>query len=289
MSIIKYEIVNKVAFENSFTKAAEALGMTQSAVSHAVSSLEREFGFVLFHRNRAGLTLTNEGEAMLRKMRLVLEAEELVQQEATNLLGMTTGTLRIGVISSISSSWMPGLIQMMDTHYPGITIDLREGDYYEIERWLTNGEIDAGFLNAMNSDQFQYITLRKDPLLCVVSKESRFYSKSKVDIYELQDEPFVLISYRGDNDVLRLLDKYEVKPDIRFVLSEEMGVLSMIVHHIGITILPQMSITYLPKGLKVVPLMQGSYRTIGIALRKNPSPAATKFVSILRDWVDEQS
>jgi len=65
MSLVKYEILNKVAEVASFTKAAEALGLTQSAVSHAVSSLEKEFGFALIHRSRAGVTLTSEGKAEL--------------------------------------------------------------------------------------------------------------------------------------------------------------------------------------------------------------------------------
>lgn len=288
MSIIKYEIVNKVAMENSFTQAAQVLGLTQSAVSHAISSLEKQYGFALFHRNRAGLTITPEGEAMLRQMRRVLEAEELVQQEATNLLGVATGTIRIGVISSISSSWMPGIIHMMDQRFPGIKIELREGDYYEIERWLMNGEIEAGFLNTFESEQFQYMPLRKDPLLCVVSEQSGFYHHTQIDIHELQDVPFILIDYRGDNDVRRLLASYHVKPHIRFLLSEEVGVLSMIKHHLGITILPQLSINALPRGLRVIPLQQGSYRTIGLALRKNPSPATKQFVAVLQDWIDEQ-
>ena len=56
MSIAKYEILNKVAEVQSFTKAAEILGLTQSAVSHAISSMEKEFGFNLIHRNRTGVT-----------------------------------------------------------------------------------------------------------------------------------------------------------------------------------------------------------------------------------------
>ncbi|WP_252898093.1 LysR family transcriptional regulator [Lysinibacillus sphaericus] len=79
MSLVKYEILTKVAEVASFTKAADALGLTQSAVSHAVSSLEKEFGFALIHRSRAGVTLTSEGQTMLRAMRQVLDAQELLQ------------------------------------------------------------------------------------------------------------------------------------------------------------------------------------------------------------------
>lgn len=286
MSIIKYEIVTKVALLNSFTKAAEALDLTQSAVSHAVSSLEKQFGFVLFHRNRGGLTLTNEGEVLVRAMHRVLEAEEFVQQEATNLLGVTTGKIRIGVISSISSSWMPAVIEEMEAQFPGIVIELREGDYYEIEQWLVSGELDAGFLNDMTSAQFQYITLRHDPLLCVVSEASRFYQQTTIDIHDIAGEPFILIAYKGTNDVMELLQKYQVKVPIRFELSEEVGVLAMIRRNLGISILPKLSVQHLPQNVRLIPLEQGSYRTIGIALRNNPSPATKMFVQVLQNWLE---
>ena len=85
MSLVKYEIVNKVAEVHSFTKAADQLGLTQSAISHAISSLEKEFGFALIHRSRNGVKLTEEGKSMLISMRRVLLADELLHREAANI------------------------------------------------------------------------------------------------------------------------------------------------------------------------------------------------------------
>ena len=60
ISVVKFEIFNKVAEKSSFTKAAEALNLTQPAVSHAINSLEDEFGFPLVNRNRRLISITNE-------------------------------------------------------------------------------------------------------------------------------------------------------------------------------------------------------------------------------------
>ncbi|MEG0260723.1 MAG: LysR family transcriptional regulator [Lysinibacillus sp.] len=285
MSLVKYEILSKVVELTSFTKAADALGLTQSAVSHAVSSLEKEFGFALIHRSRTGVTVTSEGQSMLRSIRNVLDAEELLQQEAAHMLGVMRGKVRIGVISSISSNWMPEIIQLMDIHYPGIQVELREGDYYEIEQWLMSGEIDAGFLNTKKSDQFLYTALQQDPLLCIVSEKSPFYKRKEIDITELEDMPFIMTSYKGTNDVKLLLEQYEVKPNIRFALSEEVGIISMIVHHLGMSILPQVFLSHLPKSLRAIPLKQGGYRTIGLAMKNHASPATKKFAEILEEWL----
>lgn len=289
MSIVKYEILNKVAEVASFTKAADALGLTQSAVSHAVSSLEKEFGFALIHRSRAGVTLTSEGDTMLRAMRHVLDAQELLQQKAAHILGVTRGKVRIGVISSISSNWMPEIVRIMDNQFPGIQVELREGDYYEIEQWLLSGEVDAGFLNGQKSKQFQYTELQQDPLLCIVSDKSPLYDKEEIDIVELEDMPFIMTSYKGTNDVKVLLEQYHVKPNIRFELSEEVGIISMIAHQLGISILPKLVIYNLPPTIKAIPLKQGGYRTIGLAMKHQASPVTKKFAEILSSWLKEQN
>lgn len=289
MSLVKYEILNKVAEVASFTKAADALGLTQSAVSHAVSSLEKEFGFALIHRSRAGVTLTSEGNTMLRAMRHVLDAQELLQQEAAHILGVTRGKVRIGVISSISSNWMPEIVRIMDNLFPGIQVELREGDYYEIEQWLLSGEVDAGFLNGQKSKQYQFTELQQDPLLCIVSDKSPLYNKAEVDIVELEDMPFIMTSYKGTNDVKELLEQYHVKPNIRFELSEEVGIISMIAHQLGISILPKLVTYNLPPTIKAIPLKQGGYRTIGIAMKHQASPVTKKFAEILSSWLKEQN
>jgi len=211
-----------------------------------------------------------------------------LQQEAAHIHGVTRGNVRIGVISSISSNWMPEIIRIMDNQFPGIQVELREGDYYEIEQWLVSGEIEAGFLNGQKSEQYQYTELQQDPLLCIVSDKSPLFNKSEIDIVDLEDMPFIMTSYKGTNDVKVLLEQYHVKPNIRFELSEEVGIVSMISHQLGISILPQLVIQNLPPTLKAIPLKQGAYRTIGIAMKHNASPVTKKFAEILSAWLMEQ-
>lgn len=287
MSLVKYEILSKVAEVQSFTEAAQLLGLTQSAVSHAVSSLEKEFGFALIHRNRNGVRLTTEGQTMLLAMRQVLQAEELLQQEAAKIVGVTKGTVRIGLISSISTQWMPNIIHSLDGQYPGIKIELREGDYYEIEQWLINGEIDCGFLNRTSSKQFNFMPLKKDYLFCIVSSKSHLYNKEEIDLFEIAQEPFIMPSYRGMNDVVATFEKHDIKPNIRFELFDDWGIMSMVGHHVGVSILPKLVLSQLPENVRVIPLKQKSFRTIGLATKQTLSPAAQKFVEVLQQWLEE--
>ncbi len=101
--------------------------------------------------------------------------------------------------------------------------------------------------------------------------------------------PFIMTSYKGTNDVKVILEQYHVKPNIRFELSEEVGIISMISHHLGISILPKLVINTLPPTLKAIPLKQGGYRTIGIAMKHHASPVTKKFAEILSTWLQEQN
>ncbi|WRU93772.1 LysR family transcriptional regulator [Priestia filamentosa] len=95
MSLVKFEIFSKIAEVGSFTKAADSLQLTQSAVSHAITSLEKEFELTLINRNKTGVTLTNAGEHLLFTIRKVLHYNEKVYQEAASLNGLSKGTIKM--------------------------------------------------------------------------------------------------------------------------------------------------------------------------------------------------
>ncbi|MEI2435718.1 LysR family transcriptional regulator [Priestia megaterium] len=287
MSLVKYEILNKVAELQSFTKAADAMALTQSAVSHAITNLESEFGFPLVNRNRAGITLTTEGETMLLAIRKVLQENEKVHQEAASLLGLAKGTIKIGIFKSVSTKWLPEIIRLMEKNYPEIQIQLKEGDYLEIEQWLLSGEIDCGFINITHSSQFHIISLKKDRLLCVVSNQSALYHQKTVSFEDLEKEPFIMPTYGGYHDIKQLFEEHGIQPDIRFELMDESAILSMVKHHLGISILPEMLLDSIPQELRAIPFQVDSYRSIGLATRYHLSPAAKKFAETTQAWLQD--
>ncbi|MED3972741.1 LysR family transcriptional regulator [Priestia megaterium] len=287
MSLVKYEILNKVAEVKSFTKAADALALTQSAVSHAITNLESEFGFLLVNRNRSGITLTTEGETMLLAIRRVLQENEKVHQEAASLLGLAKGTIKIGIFKSVSTKWLPEIIRLMEKNYPEIQIQLKEGDYLEIEQWLLSGEIDCGFINITHSSQFHIISLKKDRLLCVVSDQSALYHQKTVSFEDLEKEPFIMPTYGGYHDIKQLFEEHGIQPDIRFELMDESAILSMVTHHLGISILPEMLLDSIPQELRAIPFQVDSYRSIGLATRYHLSPAAKKFAETTQAWLQD--
>ena len=97
MTLAKYQALVSVVEQQSFTKAAEQLGCTQSAVSHSVDSLEQELGFALIKRSRAGVRLTGEGERLIPAVRNLLSSAEQLSQTAASIRAMSD-VLRVRVI-----------------------------------------------------------------------------------------------------------------------------------------------------------------------------------------------
>ena len=143
MSINKYQIFVKVAELGSLTRAAEALGYTQPAVSHSISSLESRFGFPLFCRSRDACTLTENGAQLLDACRQILRSEAEIEETVHALNGMLTGSIRIGSVSSMLTEFVPRVVYHFSRAYPQIRITLSELTFQEIPSALAAGSIDV--------------------------------------------------------------------------------------------------------------------------------------------------
>ena len=94
MTLLSYQVFKTVAEIGSFHKAADVLGLTPSAISHAVASMEKELGFAVFTRSRSGVVLTNHGEHMLPYINAVLNSDESLQQAVSELKGLKQGKVK---------------------------------------------------------------------------------------------------------------------------------------------------------------------------------------------------
>ena len=102
MTILTYEIFEAVVQEKSFQKASLLLKMTPSAVSHAISSMEKEVGFSLFIRGKQETVLTTHGELLLPYVRAVLKSEESLRETIASFRGLEKGTVKLGGFNSSS-------------------------------------------------------------------------------------------------------------------------------------------------------------------------------------------
>ena len=165
MTLLNYQVFKTVADQGSFRRAAEILGLTPSAVSHAVSAMETELGFAILNRSKSGVTLTSYGERLLPYVNGVLNSDESLQQVIAEFNGLKQGRIRIGCFSSVCTNWMPQLMHSFQEKYPAITIELFQGTYDDVVYWIKNGVVDIGFLSASSAAFRAIQTLYTDPLI----------------------------------------------------------------------------------------------------------------------------
>ncbi|MEC0242378.1 LysR family transcriptional regulator [Paenibacillus dokdonensis] len=287
MSLIKYEVLQQVVELGSLTKAAETLGLTQSGVSHAIHSLESEFGFSLLSRSRSGVKLTDNGERVLRYIRDMLLVQEQLKQEVALINGIEVGTIRIGTFTSISVQWLPGIIRQFLSQHPNIEVRLFEGDYQEIEEWLLKGEIDFGFVSLPTMDSFHIIPLRQDRMLCIMPPDHSLAQENFVSYSQLADEPFIMPKEGSDYDVRRVLGKGRIKPLVPFQTADDYAIIAMVENGLGISILPEMILQGRTNKIVALELEDQSFRSLGIALNtsKSSTPATQKLIHTAKEWL----
>ena len=107
VNLNKYQILLKTVELGSITRAAEALGYTQSAVSRVIADLEREWDMELLTRSRTGVVLSSSGAALLPYVQAVCNAGRELEEQVAELHGLTRGTLRVATFASVSMVTSP--------------------------------------------------------------------------------------------------------------------------------------------------------------------------------------
>ncbi len=288
--IEKYRALMSAVELGSLTRAAEALGCTQSAVSHAIASLEQELGFRLLLRARSGIRLTDEGERMLPAVRSLLSAGEQLEQTAASIRGLDQGTVRIGAFTSVAVHWLPAVLKEFQHDYPHVSFRLLNGDYHDVSEWLADGSVDIGFVALPCEAPCECIALMEDRLLAILPPDSRFASYPRFPIVECEREPFISLLQSSDHDARRALDAAGVKPNVRFYTKDDYAIIAMVEQGLGMSIMPELLLKGRHENVLTLPLVPEAKRTIGIAFSAvgHPGPATRRFCDYVVRYVREQ-
>ena len=146
MDINKYMAFVTAVEYGSFTKAAEILNYSQSAISRMISDLENEWRISILERSKSGVRLTSDGMKLFPHAKSLCEEYRKLQMQADELNGLESGIIRIGTFSSVATHWLPNIIREFQKDYPNIDYELLMGDYTEIEEWISEGRVDCGFV-----------------------------------------------------------------------------------------------------------------------------------------------
>jgi len=286
MSIVRYEIITKVVELGSFTETAEKLNMTQSAVSHAVASLESEWGVSLLIRDRKkGIKLTEIGQKILPHIREVLKRVDIINQEIALATNLETGIIRIGTFASASSCLLPKLLAKFQKKHPKIEFKFYEGTYEEITEWLSSGIIDIGFVvKGKSNPDFDLVPIIKDNMAVAYHPDHKFHFKETVDMEDLKGESFIMPTGMYKSHVEELFAEAQIKPSILFEVRDCTTIANMVQEGLGVTIGPELFLKT-QQNIKVSKLNIQNNREVALACHSiaNASPAVKEFLHVAKD------
>lgn len=278
MTLLTYQVLKTVADQGSFRKAADLLGLTPSAISHAISSLEAELGFSVLNRSKNGVTLTNYGEHLLPYVNAVLNSDESLQQAIAEFNGLKQGKIKVGCFSSVCTNWLPELIHSFQKEYPDIRIEIFQGTYDDVVYWIKNGVVDLGFLSVSSAADIPIEPLYKDPLLCIVPKGARD-RECAMGIEEMRDCQFVTQREGTDADIQNFLKENSLNVQSNYHVVDDLSTIAMVANGFGICLMPELVMKDIPYEVDCYPVEPEAFRIIGLAALNphNMAPAVRIF------------
>jgi len=291
MDIKKYEVFEKTVELSSLTRAAEELGLTQSGVSHIIAAIEEEFGFPLMSRSRMGARLTPEGEKIMPYIRAILRSQEQLEQTAAELRGLSAGTVRLGTFTSVAVHWLPGMMQEFQGMYPRVEFKLFNGDYHDVDRWLSDGSIDLGFVALPTEVKCECIPLKEDRLLAVLPPDHPLAGQSVCPVKDVAKEPFISLLESSDNDSRRALDAAGVRPNIRFTTKDDYAIIAMVSQGLGVSIMPELLLQGNRDRVAVRSIDPPTSRMLALAIPagEKSGPATRRFAEFAAEWVKKNT
>lgn len=283
MTFTQLEIFARVAELRGFTSAAQQLGISQSAVSHAIKGLEQEWQVELFRRHQARVELTEIGQQLLIRARTLLGLANTLQQEAADARGMKSGSLRIGSFGPTASvRLLPALLKEYQARYPGIEIHVDEGPDRQVLQWLEERRIDIGFV-VLPQERFDTLALFEDQVVALLPSGHALCAKPALGLRDLCADPFVLTEAGSAELVLRLFAAQRLVPDIRYRCSQLISTLATVERGAAITLVAEGALPdELGPGLQKKSLRPRLKRSVGLAVldRREASPATQAFIKI---------
>lgn len=204
MSDFRLKVFFEVQKYLNFSKAAEALYITQPAVSKHINLLESDLGVTLFNRTKHGVNLTREGEIYAEYAREILELYDDAKFGMSDSRKVYEGLLNIGASTTIGQYILPEIIAKFIKNNPKISVNLLNSNTEDVENMLINNKIDLGFIEGISGKpQLKYMEIWKDELVCVCRPNHPLLQKENCKISDVLAFPWLLREQgSGSLDVL---------------------------------------------------------------------------------------
>ncbi|MDT3428908.1 DNA-binding transcriptional LysR family regulator [Paenibacillus forsythiae] len=223
-----YRVFYWTAKTGSLSKAAERLYITQPAVSHTIKRLEGRFGGQLFFRTTKGVTLTAEGEVLLRYVEQAFNLVEIGERAIADMHSLNSGEINIGASDTLCKYYLLPCLEHFHEQYPGIRIHVTNRTTPETLALLKEGKIDFGIVNLPASDK--QIDFRRSISIqdCLVGGKAFFkLAEGMLELNAINNYPLLLLEPGGSTR--SFIDEYTASNGVRIAPEFELGSIDLLV------------------------------------------------------------
>jgi DNA-binding transcriptional LysR family regulator len=285
MNTFHLKIFMAVVEKGSFSLAALELGLSQSAVSRAIATLENELGVSLLARGRFGAYATDFGDRVTVHFRQILKAESEIESEANREKNLYGGRVRIASFRSVATHVLPPLIAKFSQRFPTVEVSLVEADPNAVEKALRENRVDIGLMPLpRTSDDFETWEIMRDEFVVLLPPSAK-PAPEHLTWQDLSRCAFILYNYAECTTAVRQHWQYwKQSLKVAYEIKEDSTIVSMVSQGLGAAVLPKLAALPIPEGIQVRSLPEPLDRNIGAAVLANMwhSPAVFTFLDLLR-------
>jgi DNA-binding transcriptional LysR family regulator len=260
LDIRQMQVLIEVARQRSFTKAAEAMYITQPTISKTIKAMEEELGVVLFDRVGKKIELTDAGRIIATQAQQIVTSFQNLMAELDDLRNLKKGHLRIGLPPMVGASFFPKVIGEFHQRYPDITIQLFEDGAKKVEQDVAGGLLDVGVVVLPTVEaELSCFPFVEEKLNLVVHPSHPLAEQESAELSELSQDGFVL--FREDftlhDRIIGECAKAGFQPHVIYESSQWDLISEMVAVGLGITLLPETICREIDdEGVRIIPLVK---------------------------------
>jgi LysR family transcriptional regulator for metE and metH len=186
------QMIRAIDREGSMTLAAEALGVTQSALSHQLREIEDRLRTPLFHRVNRRLLLTDSGKRFLASANSVLDELDRLETDIAAVAAGREGRIRVSTECYTSYRWVPQVLRAFRAQWPSIDVLISPEHTHDVTAALLDGSIDVAIMHSEPDESFTAVPVLRDEMMIVTGLDHPFARRRFIEPADLRDEHLVL-------------------------------------------------------------------------------------------------
>jgi DNA-binding transcriptional LysR family regulator len=291
MQIENLKVFCDLTETESFTKAAHINGVTQSAVSQQVSSLERQFKSLLIERSKKRFRLTHEGQVLYASGKQIIQTYEALHSRLQEVKNIVSGTIRVAAIYSVGLHSLPPYIQKFLKAFPTVNVRVGYRRANQVYEDVLGNVADMGLVACpVKGSRLHIEPMKQESLLMICHPNHVLAKKKTVRVAQIAKEK--MIAFEPDIPTRKAIDRVfrqhgvTLHPVMEFDNIETLK--RAVEVEAGISIVPQATVVdELKKGTLAAVPVEGAdfHREVAILYKKNKvvSPAMRQFVRLLKE------